>query len=67
MNPNNSSGRHSRAGGNPAIQIFREADNTSILSRYAEDFFLDWIPACAGMTGLLISPDERPDLDWSFV
>jgi hypothetical protein len=40
--------RHSRAGGNPARQTFREADKILVLSRYA-DFLINWIPACAGM------------------
>ena len=43
-------------------QTFREADKTSrlqrvsrngqtaILSRFAGDFLINWIPACAGMT-----------------
>jgi hypothetical protein len=28
----------------------READKTAMLSRFAEDFLIIWIPACAGMT-----------------
>jgi hypothetical protein len=43
--------RHSRAGGNPAKIIFREAAHTSLFVCYAE-FFIGWIPSCAAMTAL---------------
>jgi hypothetical protein len=32
-------------------QTSREADRTAMLSRFAGDFLIIWIPACAGMTG----------------
>jgi len=35
MRLNNLIARHSRAGGNPASSILREADKTSVLTRYA--------------------------------
>ena len=41
--------RHSRAGGNPPRQTSREADKPIVPPR--GDFFNNWIPACAGMTG----------------
>jgi len=31
-------------------QASREADKTAMLSRFAGDFLIIWIPACAGMT-----------------
>jgi hypothetical protein len=49
MSSNISLVRHSRAGGNPAINNFREADKTALLCRYA-NYLIIWIPACAGMT-----------------
>jgi len=32
-------------------KTFREADKTGVLSRFAEHISINWIPACAGMTG----------------
>jgi hypothetical protein len=42
--------RHSGVGRNPVKNIFREADKTGMLSRYAGNYLIGWIPACAGMT-----------------
>ena len=42
--------RHSGAGRNPAKQTSREADKTVVPLR--GEFFINWIPACAGMTQL---------------
>jgi len=40
--------RHSRAGGNTAWEIAREANNVAVSLR--ENYSVYWIPACAGMT-----------------
>jgi hypothetical protein len=32
-------------------QTSREADKITMLSRFAGDYLIIWIPACAGMTG----------------
>ena len=50
FNPNNSLGRHSREGGNPAIKTCRKADKTKVLSHLRGNLLINWIPACAGMT-----------------
>jgi hypothetical protein len=42
--------RHSGGGRNPVNNIFREADKTGMLSRYAGNYLIGWIPASAGMT-----------------
>ncbi len=55
MNTVNPSDRHSRAGGNPAIQKPAKRNNTPMLSRFAGDISTHWIPACAGMTQLFVS------------
>jgi hypothetical protein len=54
MNPNIPTARHSREGGNPAIQTAREADNISVLSRFAGGSSINWIPAFSGMTLFLV-------------
>ena len=43
---------HSRAGGNPAWNKSREAHNTCTVPLRG-DYLINWIPACAGMTGLM--------------
>ncbi|MFZ2302628.1 MAG: hypothetical protein WAW10_12275 [Gallionella sp.] len=48
--PNNPLARHSRAGGNPAKQTRREADKTIVFGSLRENYSINWIPACAGMT-----------------
>ncbi len=45
--------RHSRAGGNPArFNIPRSGQHHDVF-RCAEDYFIVWIPACAGMTQIV--------------
>jgi hypothetical protein len=43
--------RLSGAGRNPARINAREADKTLMQARSCGGYFLNWIPACAGMTG----------------
>jgi hypothetical protein len=63
----NSLSRHSGVGRNPAKLSPREADNIVLaLSRYAGVCFLDWIPACAGMTGFAMCLDGRSGLNRGF-
>ncbi|MCK9200324.1 MAG: hypothetical protein M0P59_03760 [Gallionella sp.] len=45
--------RHSGAGRNPVEKIARVADKTEVMSRFAGNHSIGWIPACAGMTQLL--------------
>ena len=53
MNRDNSSDRHSRAGGNPAkINIPRSGQNPGVVPLRVK-FIINWIPACAGMTELM--------------
>jgi hypothetical protein len=47
--------RHSRSGGNPVKCIFRKAGKTIMQSRFAGNILIDWIPACAGMTGVEVT------------
>jgi hypothetical protein len=54
MNPNNSLAQNCVIPAQAGIQqgqTSREADKTAMLSRFAGDFLINWIPACAGMTG----------------
>jgi hypothetical protein len=50
FNPNHSLARHSRAGGNPAMANIPRSGQNRGVARFAEDFLIIWIPACAGMT-----------------
>ena len=50
MNTNKPFGRHSGEGRNPVKTNTREAAKIMLQSRFRGEYFLNWIPAFAGMT-----------------
>jgi hypothetical protein len=53
MNPYNPLSRHSGAGRNPAIEQAPQRGQSLGIDPLYGDFSINWIPALAGMTGLM--------------
>jgi len=50
FNPNNPSGRHSRAGGNPARKKATRNGQNRDVGPHSREIIINWIPAFAGMS-----------------